>query len=155
MTAFKVAIVGNGGIYRLAHGASWRQIPRAKVVATCDVLKERAEQARQEMEAQAYFTRVEDLLEKNGIDIVDICTPSDTHAELSIQALRAGKHVICEKPMALNPRDAARMIQTALDVQRHLYIGHTRRFDNRWKLMKEQIAAGRIGKPVAVRRTER
>lgn len=155
MTDFKVAIVGNGGIYRLAHGAAWRQIPRAKVVATCDVLEERAQRACQEIGAAAYFTRMEDLLEKNGIDIVDVCTPSDTHAELSIQALRAGKHVICEKPMALTPRDAVRMIETAREVQRHLYVGHTRRFDGRWNLMKAQIVAGRIGKPVAVRRTER
>lgn len=155
MTDFRVAIVGNGGIYRLAHGTAWSQISRAKVVATCDVLEERAEQACREMGASAYFTRMEDLLGKNEIDIVDICTPSDTHAELSIQALRAGKHVICEKPMALNPQDAARMVQAAHDMQRHLYIGHTRRFDARWNMMKDQIAAGRIGTPVAVRRTER
>lgn len=155
MTDFNVAIVGNGGIYRLAHGAAWRQIPRAQVVATCDVLEERAEHACREMGAAAYFTRIEDLLEQNGIDIVDICTPSDAHADMSIQALRAGKHVICEKPMALNPQDAARMIQTARDVQRQLYIGHTRRFDRRWIMMKEQIAAGRIGTPVVIRRTER
>ncbi|MFQ5849354.1 MAG: Gfo/Idh/MocA family protein [Candidatus Binatia bacterium] len=155
MSDFKVAIVGNGGIYRLAHGPAWRRIPRAKVVATCDIVEERAEQARQELRAEACFTRIEDLLKNDRIDLVDICTPSDTHAELSIQALRAGKHVICEKPMALRPQDASRMMQTAAEVKRHLYIGHTRRFDWRWLHMREQIGAGRIGEAVAVRRTER
>lgn len=155
MSDVKVAIVGTGGIYRLAHGPAWRRIPRARVVATCDVVAERAEQARRELEAEAAFARMEDLLERDGIDLVDICTPSDTHAELAILALRAGKHVICEKPMALAPEDASRMIEAARTARRHLYVGHTRRFDGRWTQIKESIAAGRIGEPVAVRRTER
>ncbi|MFQ5804654.1 MAG: Gfo/Idh/MocA family protein [Candidatus Methylomirabilales bacterium] len=155
MTDLRVAIVGNGGIYKLAHGPAWRQIPGARVVATCDIVKERAEQACRELEAAAAFTRIEDLLEMDGIDLVDICTPSDTHAKLAVQVLRAGKHAICEKPMALTPGDAARMIEAAEDAKRHLYIGHTRRFDRRWVQMKEQIMGGRIGEPVAVRRTER
>lgn len=155
MTVFNVALVGAGGIYRLAHGPAWSRIPRARVVVTCDIVPDRAEQACRELGAEAYCTRIEDLLEKEGIDLVDLCTPSDTHAELSIQALRAGKHVICEKPMALTPADAARMMRAAADAKRELYIGHTRRFDGRWRMLKEQIAAGRIGEPVAVRRTER
>lgn len=155
MTAFNVAIVGTGGIYRLAHGPAWRRIPRARVVATCDIVAERAEEARRELGAEAAFTHLEDLLERDGIDLVDLCTPSDTHADLTIQALRAGKHVICEKPMALRAEDGAQMIQAAQEAKRHLYIGHTRRFDARWVQMKAAIAAGRIGEPVAVRRTER
>lgn len=155
MTEFTVAIVGAGGIYRLAHGPAWRQIPRARVVAVCDLLVERAEQACRESKAEAFFHRVDDLLEHDGIDVVDICTPSDTHAELSIQALQAGKHVICEKPIALTAEDAARMIDTASEEKRHLYVGHTRRFDRRWTQVKAQLAAGRIGEPVAVRWSER
>jgi predicted dehydrogenase len=150
-----VGIIGNGGIYRLAHSFAWRRIPRAKVVATCDIIEERAQQARQELGAEDSFTRIENLLKKDSIDIVDICTPSDTHADLTIQALRAGKHVICEKPMALCPQDTSRMMETATESKRQLYIGHTRRFDWRWTHMKEQIDSGRIGEPVAVRRTER
>lgn len=155
MSEVNVAIVGTGGIYRLAHGPAWRRIPRARVIATCDIVAERAEAARRELEAEAAFTRVEDLLERDGIDLVDICTPSDTHAPLTVLALQAGKHVICEKPMALTPTDGLRMIQAAREAKRHLYIGHTRRFDTRWAQMKAEIAAGRIGEPVAVRRTER
>lgn len=155
MSELRVAIVGNGGIYRLAHGPAWRRIARAKVVATCDIVSERAKQASQEHGAAASFTRIEDLLEMDGIDLVDVCSPSDTHAEIAIRALRAGKHVICEKPMAMSPEDAASMIRAAEDAKRHLYIGHTRRFDWRWVQMKEQIVAGRIGEPVAIRRSER
>ncbi|MFQ5541357.1 MAG: Gfo/Idh/MocA family protein [Candidatus Binatia bacterium] len=155
MTEFRVGIIGNGGIYRLAHSFAWRRIPRAKVVATCDIIEERAQQARQELGAEDSFTRIENLLKKDSIDIVDICTPSDTHADLAIQALRAGKHVICEKPMALCPQDTSRMMEAATESKRQLHIGHTRRFDWRWTHMKEQIDSGRVGEPVAVRRTER
>lgn len=155
MSEVRVAIVGNGGIYRLAHGPAWSRIQRAKVVATCDIIQERAEQARRDLGAQAAFTSIGDLLETDGIDLVDICTPSDTHAELAIQSLRAGKDVICEKPMAMKPADARSMIREAQRAKRRLFIGHTRRFDRRWVQMQEQIQAGRIGEPVAVRRTER
>ncbi len=155
MKDLKVAIVGTGGIYHLAHGPAWRQIPQAHVIATCDIIKERAEQARAELGSEKCFASMEEMLDQDGIDLVDICTPHPTHADLAIQALRAGKHVICEKPMALDLDDAARMISVAREQKRHLYIGHTRRFDRRWVEVKEHLRAGRIGKPVGIRWSER
>ncbi|MFQ5684416.1 MAG: Gfo/Idh/MocA family protein [Candidatus Binatia bacterium] len=155
MSDFRVAILGNGGIYRLAHGPAWAQVPRAKVVATCDIVEDSAKRACRETGAEWHCTGIESLLSKDQIDIVDICTPSDTHADLSIQALQAGKHVICEKPMAVKPADASRMIEASRSSQRQLHIGHTRRFGSRWKAMKEQIRSGRLGDPVAIRRSER
>jgi len=155
MNDLKVAIVGTGGIYRLAHGPAWRQIPQARVIATCDIIKERADQARAELGIEKSFSSLDELLVRDEIDLVDICTPHPSHAELAIKSLRAGKHVICEKPMALEIEDAARMIETAKETGRHLYIGHTRRFDRRWVGVKEQLAAGRIGEPVCVRWSER
>jgi predicted dehydrogenase len=155
MNDLKVAIVGTGGIFRLGHGPAWRQIPRARVIATCDIIKERADQARAELGAEKSFSSLDELLAGDDIDLVDICTPHPSHAELAIKALRAGKHVICEKPMALEIDDAARMIEAAKETGRHLYIGHTRRFDRRWVEVKEQLAAGRIGEPVCARWNER
>lgn len=155
MKDLAVAVVGNGGIYHLAHGPAWRQIAQAHVVATCDIIKERAEQAGAELGSEKSFASMDEMLAQDGIDLVDICTPHPTHAELTIQALRAGKHVICEKPMALNLDDAARMMSVAREENRHLYIGHTRRFDRRWIEVKGQLGAGRIGKPVGIRWSER
>lgn len=155
MKDLTVAIVGTGGIYHLAHGPAWRQIPQAHVIATCDIIQERAEQARTELGSEKCFTSMDEMLAQDGIDLIDICTPHPTHAELAIKALRAGKHVICEKPMALDLNDAARMISVARQEKRHLYIGHTRRFDRRWVAVKEHLSAGRIGKPVSIRWSER
>ncbi len=155
MNDLKVAILGTGGIFRLAHAPAWRQIPQARVIATCDIIKERADQARAELGITKSFSSLDELLASDGIDLVDICTPHPSHAELAIKALRAGKHVICEKPMALKIEDAARMIEAAKESGRHLYIGHTRRFDRRWVGVKEQLAAGRIGEPVSMHWSER
>lgn len=151
-----VAIVGTGGIYRLAHGPAWRRIPRARVVATCDVVRERAEEAREAMGARAAFTSFDEMLANvPEIDVVDICTPSDTHADLAVRALRAGKHVICEKPLALTPADAERVEKAAKESGRQVLVGHTRRFDPRWVHLKQQLDGGRIGNAVSIRRTER
>lgn len=155
MNRLNVAIVGTGGIYRLAHGPAWMQIPQASVVATCDIVKERADQASSEFGAARAYSAMDEMLRDDSIDLVDICTPHPTHATLTIQALDSGKHVICEKPMALDLAEAARMIQAAAANHRHLYIGHTRRFDRRWIQVKEHLQAGRIGEPVAVRWSER
>ncbi|HUF41702.1 MAG TPA: Gfo/Idh/MocA family oxidoreductase [Verrucomicrobiae bacterium] len=155
MSDLKVAIVGTGGIFRLAHGPAWRQIPQARIIATCDIIKERADQARAELGIEKSFSSLDELLTSDAVDLVDICTPHPSHAELAIKALRAGKHVICEKPMALEIEDAARMIEAAKETGCHLYIGHTRRFDRRWVGVKEQLAAGRIGEPVCARWSER
>ena len=155
MTDLNVAIVGTGGIYRLAHGPAWRRIPQARVVATCDIIKERADQARTELGIEKSFSSLDELLDRDGIDLVDICTPHPSHAELAIKALQAGKHVICEKPMALKIEDAARMMEVAKKTGRHLYIGHTRRFDRRWVEVKQQLKSGRVGEPVAARWNER
>lgn len=155
MSGLRVAIVGSGGIFKLAHEPAWRQIPQARVIAICDIVKERAEQARAESGVEKAFSSLDELLASDGVDLVDICTPHPSHAELAIKALHAGKHVICEKPMALEAEDAVRMIEASKATGRHLYIGHTRRFDRRWVAVKEQLAAGRIGEPVCARWSER
>jgi len=155
MNDLAVAIVGTGCIFNLAHGPAWRQIPQARVVATCDIIKERADQARVELGTEKSFSSLDDLLASDDVDLIDICTPHPSHAELAIKALRAHKHVICEKPMALAIEDAARMIEAAKETGRHLYIGHTRRFDRRWVEVKHQLKSGRIGEPVAARWNER
>ncbi|HWG89731.1 MAG TPA: Gfo/Idh/MocA family oxidoreductase [Candidatus Thermoplasmatota archaeon] len=151
-----VAIVGTGGIFRLAHGPAWKRLGRANVVATCDVLASRAEEAKATVGAREAFTDFGEMLKAvPEIEVVDICTPSDTHAEFSLRALKAGKHVICEKPMALTPADALRVQEAAREAGRHVLVGHTRRFDPRWLHLKDQLQSGRIGEAVSIRRTER
>ncbi len=152
---FHVGIIGNGNIYNLAHKHAWKNIRRANVVATCDIVEERAKKASEELGADEYYRDFRQLLKNGDIDIVDICTPSHLHAEMAIKSLESGKHVICEKPIATTLADSKRMLEASRANGKGLFIGHTRRFDDRWVQIKDAISAGRIGEPISVRRSER
>ena len=149
----KVAIVGNGNIYKLAHIHAWQSMKDVEIRATCDITAERAEKAYKESGAAKYYMRMDDLLSDDSIDIIDLCVPTHEHAKLSIASLKAGKHVICEKPMARSLKDAEKMLKAADKNGKGLYIAHTRRFDRRWRKIKDNI--GRIGTPMYIRRCER
>jgi UDP-N-acetylglucosamine 3-dehydrogenase len=151
----KVAVVGNGNIYNLAHSYVWKSMKDVEIRATCDIVVERAEKACKDIAAKNYYTNMDDLLSNDDIDVVDLCVPTYEHARLSIAALKAGKHVICEKPIARNLESAMEMLKAAEKSGKGLYIGHTRRFDQRWRKIKEVIDSGKIGTPVYIRRCER
>lgn len=126
-----------------------------EIEATCDVIAERAERACKEIGAARYYTDFEELLSDDGIDLVDLCVPTYEHARLSIAALEAGKHVICEKPMARSLQEAEEMQRAADKSGKGLFIAHTRRFDRRWRRIKETLDSGKIGAPMYLRRYER
>lgn len=108
----RIGLVGCGGIGN-HHLKVWRDhVPGAKVVAVCDVIKERAETAGKEYGALV-FTDMAEMLEKAELDAVDICTPSGLHAEQSIMAAEAGKHVIVEKPIDIDLAKVDKAIETA------------------------------------------
>jgi predicted dehydrogenase len=151
----KVGIVGNGNIYRLAHRECWQSINNAQVVATCDLVKEKAHNACSELAAELFTTDIDDLLREDSIDVIDICAPTYEHANLSIKALDKGKHVICEKPISNNLEDAHNMVRAAQANGTHLYIAHTRRFDERWINIKDIIASKEVGEPITITRSEK
>lgn len=91
------------------------------------------------------YTSMEQLCADDRIDAVIICTPNNTHAEYAIAALEAGKHVICEKPMALTAGDAARMVQAAEKNGCILTIGHQSRFSPAAQYLHELCASGALG----------
>lgn len=149
----KVAIVGNGNICNRAHIPAWRSVKDAEIVAVCDIMKERAERAAKEVNAKAY-TSIDDLLSEE-VDVIDLCVPTHLHAELAIKSLKAGKHVICEKPISNNLQDAKAMIKAAKENGKRLFIAHTRRFDPRFLRIKEAVDREKIGTPVYLQRSER
>ncbi|MFQ6063102.1 MAG: Gfo/Idh/MocA family protein, partial [Methanosarcinales archaeon] len=151
----KVAIVGNGNICNLAHIPAWKSIKEAEVVATCDIIEEKAKKACIDLGAKEYYTSIDDLLGNDNIDLVDLCVPTHEHANLAIKALESGKHVICEKPISNNLQSAKLMISAAKKNGNKLYIAHTRRFDPRLTTIKESIDSGKIGTPIYIRRCER
>jgi len=150
----RVGLIGCGNIGINGHLPAYVQMAEAELVAVCDVRPERAEQAAAACGATPYGD-YRHLLDRADIDAVDLCVPTEEHAHLAIAALDAGKHVLCEKPIARTLAEADAMIAAAARAGRTLMIGHVRRFDHRYAEIKALLDAGQVGEPVFVRRAER
>ncbi len=130
MRTVKIGIIGCGGIAKQKHLPSLKADPRAQLVAFCDLIEERAQWARAEYGAPdaKVCTDYRELLCDPEIEVVHVLTPNRSHCELTCDALRAGKHVMCEKPMAKTYADAKKMLEAARETGRKLTIGYQNRF---------------------------
>src|SRR5258706_12101610 len=96
----RVGVLGAGAWARGAHLPGYRREPRCTVVAIADTEIDRARQAAREFDIPDAVADARDLIRRNDIDLIDVCTPSHTHFELAWSALESGKHVLCENPVA-------------------------------------------------------
>ena len=125
----RIGIIGCGGIANAKHMPSLKQIKNVEMVAFCDIIEERAVKACKEYgtpDAKAY-TDYKELLLDDSIDIVHVCTPNRSHSFITVDALEAGKHVMCEKPMAKTYADAVAMLEAAKRTGKKLTIGYQNR----------------------------
>jgi len=137
----RAALIGCGNIGAGGHLPAYAHIPEAELVAVCDAVEELAHAAAERSGATVY-TDYRRLLEQEDIEMVDICLPTYLHAQAVIAAMEAGKHVLCEKPMAHTLEAADAMIEAAQTNGVKLMIGQVRRFDHRYTSIKEQLDAG-------------
>lgn len=142
----KVALIGIGYIGN-AHLSALKQIGNAQLTAIVDYHEENGRKAAQENNAK-YFKNIDDLLKNADIDCVDICVPTFAHAELAIKAANAGKHILCEKPLALSLNDADDMINAAKQNNVKAMTGHVLRFWPEYVKIKEIIDSGYLGRPL-------
>ncbi len=145
METIRWGIIGCGSVAETKGGPALYQAPGSKLTAVMSRNPERARSFAERHGAVRWCTAVEDLLADEGLDAVYIATPPDTHAELTEQAARAKKHVLCEKPMALNVEECRRMIAACRDNGVQLMIAYYRRFYPVVLKMKELVREGRIG----------
>lgn len=143
----RIGIVGCGGIANGKHLPSLKAINRADIVAFCDLIPERAEKACAEYGAEGAktYTDYHRLLEDKSIDVVYVLTPNRMHAQVSIDALNAGKHVMCEKPMAKTAADARVMVEAAKKSGKKLTIGYQHRHKPEARYLKSVIERGDLG----------
>ncbi len=106
----RVGIIGTGGIASGAHIPGYQRTPGVELYAACDVVEERAQAMAEKFSIPHVFTDYEQMLKLPELDVVSVCTPPFAHKDATIAALQAGKHVLCEKPMALNGREAQEMV---------------------------------------------
>lgn len=150
----RVALIGCGNIGARVHAPAYAHIPRAQLVAVCDVQPDRAQAVAQATGAEPVLD-YHAILARDDVDAVDIALPTYLHASVAIEALAAGKHVFCEKPIAATLEEAEAMLEAAQRARRFLMVGHVRRFDPRYRAMWEDVQQGEIGRPVHLRRVER
>ncbi len=150
----RVGLIGCGNIGAGGHAPAYLSVSGVELVAACDILPGRAEAVARLTGATAYQDYRE-VLARPDVDAVDLCLPTDQHASVAIEALRAGKHVLCEKPIARTLAEADAMIAAAREAGRVLMVGHVRRFDHRYTAIREALRAGEVGRPVYLRRAER
>jgi predicted dehydrogenase len=142
----RVGIIGAGMIAHRSHAEAFQQVPTAEVVAVADVDEERAREFAAKYEIPQVFTSYEQLLQKAGVDAVSVALPVFLHEPATIAALKAGKHVLCEKPMARTGAEAQAMVDAAKASGRKLAVYWRNRFGARALKAKQLIDAGDLGK---------
>ncbi len=143
MRKIKFAIVGCG---RIAQRHAEHISKVGELVAVCDIVSEKADEMAAKYKATSYST-IEDLLtNEKSMDVVSICSPNGLHATHCITALRAGFHVLCEKPMAINVHDCGEMIKEAEKANKRLFAIKQNRFNPPVAAVKDAIDKGIFGK---------
>lgn len=151
MEKLKVGIIGCGSIARHRHLPEYAANEKVEITGVCDRVAARAQEMGEKYSATPYRD-YEELL-KSEVDAVSVCTPNDLHAPITIAALHAGKHVLCEKPMATSAQEAKQMIQAAEKNHKKLMIAHNQRFVRSHVKAKEMIARGELGRIYSFRTT--
>jgi len=146
-TTVRVGILGAGTWARAAHLPGYRRDPRCRIVAVCDVEIDRARDAARAFDVPTSTADARELFTRDDIDLVDVCTPSHTHFELAWGALEAGKHVLCEKPVAYDYRDTERASDLARRKGLKTKVGLTFRYSPAMRYMRELVAGGFVGAP--------
>lgn len=153
--ALRIGLAGTGRIGRVhAENLAYR-LPSADLVSVTDINLESAEQVARQFRVPAVSASYDELLARDDVDAVAICTSTDTHADFIVRAAAAGKHIFCEKPIALNLESIDNALAAVDRAGVKLMIGFNRRFHANFKKVREIVACGGIGTPQLVRITSR
>lgn len=146
MEGLGVAIIGCGFIGDV-HFKAWSKVKGARITAAVDLIGGRAKKAAETYGASHWFTDYTKVLEMKEVDIIDVCTPTYTHAEIVVNAAKSGKHILCEKPIALRLSDSDDMIKAARKAGVKLMVAHCLRFWPEYVETKRLVEGEAIGEP--------
>jgi predicted dehydrogenase len=141
----KVGLIGLGVIANL-HAGGWKESEHAELVVGCDINPKIFDRWKEEHGLNRFATDFRELTDDPDLDIIDICSPNNFHAQHTIAALDAGKHVLCEKPLAPTVDQIRKMIDARDRSGKLLMTGHHFRFTGTSKALKTEIDAGELGK---------
>lgn len=140
----KIGVIGVGSISEY-HIKPYMKNPEAEVVALCDLNEERLKTKGQEYGAAHLYADYRELLKNDEIDAVSICTWNNSHAEIAVAALEAGKHVLVEKPLSITVEEAVAVQKAAEKSNKVAQVGFVRRFGDNTKILKRFLDAGDLG----------
>ena len=140
----RVGLVGVGGMGG-CHFYNYEKIENAELVAVCDVRKDVAKEKVGNRKIKIY-TNLDRMLKYQDLDMIDICTPSYMHKNMAIKLLNKGYHVLCEKPMTLNAKDAQKVIEAANKTDKNFMVAHVVRFMTPYMYLRSVIESGELGK---------
>ncbi len=144
----QIGIIGCGGIANQKHLPSLSKFPDlCELVAFCDLIPERATKAAEKygVKGAKTYTDYKKLLEDDKIDVVHVLTPNVAHAPITVDAFAAGKHVMCEKPMAHTYADAKKMVAAAKKAKKKFTIGYQNRFRDEVTALRKAVDSGFLG----------
>ncbi|MEC0308649.1 Gfo/Idh/MocA family oxidoreductase [Paenibacillus lautus] len=144
MKSINVGVIGTGSISAM-HLQSYQKHANANLLAVCDLNEERAQRAAEKYGATKVYTDYNELLADPEIDAVSICTWNNTHAEISIAALNAGKHVLVEKPLCRTVEEALQVQEAVKSSGKLLQVGFVRRYDPNAQMLREFADKGEFG----------
>lgn len=146
----RIGIIGCGKIAQVRHIPEYSENPDVQLSGFFDLNQQRAQKLAEQYHAKAYSS-YEEMLQDPEIDAVSVCTANSTHAEISIAALHAGKHVLCEKPMAMTEEDCESMARAQKETGKILMVDHNQRFTKAHRKAKDLLESGEIGKILTFR----
>ena len=141
----RIGIIGCGKITELRHAPEYAENPNCELVGFYDFIPGRAQALAEKYHARAYASEAELI---RDVDAVSVCSANIAHAQATIHALKAGRHVLCEKPMATSLEDCRAMVNAAREAGRVLMIGHNQVFTAAHMKARELILNGAIGRPL-------
>lgn len=144
----KVGLIGAGTMGRV-HSAAYGRLANAQLTTICDLRPEKAQKLAGP--GVKVVTDYREILEDPEIDVVDVCLPTYLHKEVVLEAAAAGKHVFCEKPIALSVEDAEDMVKACEQANVKLGVGQVVRFFPDYAKVRDLLATGRIGDPKVIR----
>jgi predicted dehydrogenase len=141
----RVGVIGVGGIASAQHLPHWHSCPHAEIVALADTNAEVLAKIADHYGVKRTFQDWRELVDCADIDVVDVATPNRFHAPMTLAALQAGKHVLCEKPIAVNAAEAQQMVDLSQKVGRLLMVNHVFRFSRSLQQLLALTSGGRLG----------
>lgn len=149
--SLRVCLVGAGRVARVHANSLVHHVPAAQLVALVDPHQRTLEETGKQFGIEQLYTSLEDALHGTDFDAVVITTPTFTHKDLAVMAANAGKHILLEKPMALNLAECDAITEAAQVNGVNLQLGFMRRFDPEFVAAAERIEAGEIGRPMLIK----